>query len=155
MLSTMPSKKNKQKKVQDVVTIKSAAPDTPRRKSDAKAADAPSSPVPSSRVDNFSTPTRARKSMTPEPVTPKSEKVISMASLENEGDEHNKRSSSSRLPVRGSFGKKGAKPALTIDPKVQKVYKLINKCTGALGGNGYDGAIYGELTMHSMQKVII
>ena len=26
--------------------------------------------------------------------------------------------------------------------------------TGALGGNGYVGAIYGELTMHSMQRVI-
>mmetsp|Transcript_24351 Transcript_24351/g.35723 ORF Transcript_24351/g.35723 Transcript_24351/m.35723 type:complete len:408 (+) Transcript_24351:29-1252(+) len=42
----------------------------------------------------------------------------------------------------------------SIDPKVKKVYKIIQKTTGALGGNGYDGAIYGELTMHSMQKVI-
>ena len=28
------------------------------------------------------------------------------------------------------------------------------KGTGTLGGNGYDGAIYGELTAGSMQKVI-
>jgi hypothetical protein len=41
----------------------------------------------------------------------------------------------------------------SIVPPVKKVYKIIQKSTGALGGNGYDGAIYGELTMHSMQKV--
>lgn len=41
----------------------------------------------------------------------------------------------------------------SIVPSVKKVYKIIQKSTGALGGNGYDGAIYGELTMHSMQKV--
>ena len=34
------------------------------------------------------------------------------------------------------------------------IYKLIRKSTGALGGNGATGAIYGELTMSSMQKVI-
>ena len=34
------------------------------------------------------------------------------------------------------------------------MYKIVQKSTGALGGNGYDGAIYGELTMHSMQKVV-
>jgi hypothetical protein len=42
----------------------------------------------------------------------------------------------------------------TINPAVRKAYKLIQKATGALGGNGTTGAIYGELTMHSMQKVI-
>ena len=30
----------------------------------------------------------------------------------------------------------------------------ISASTGALGGNGATGAIYGELTMHSMQKII-
>lgn len=30
----------------------------------------------------------------------------------------------------------------------------IRVSTGALGGNGATGAIYGELTMHSMQKII-
>jgi hypothetical protein len=42
----------------------------------------------------------------------------------------------------------------SINPAVRKAYKLIQKATGALGGNGTTGAIYGELTMHSMQKVI-
>jgi hypothetical protein len=40
------------------------------------------------------------------------------------------------------------------DPRVSKVYKMIHKYTGTLGGNGYDGAIYGELTQGSMQKVL-
>jgi len=51
-----------------------------------------------------------------------------------------------------AFGRECAK--LEIDPRVEQVYKLIRQATGALGGNGYDGAIYGELTMASMQKVI-
>jgi hypothetical protein len=42
----------------------------------------------------------------------------------------------------------------TINPAVRKAYKIVQKATGALGGNGATGAIYGELTMHSMQKVI-
>ena len=53
----------------------------------------------------------------------------------------------------GAFG--GIRPSsLIIDPKVEKIYKLIRKSTGTLGGNGSTGAIYGELTMHSMQKCI-
>lgn len=51
------------------------------------------------------------------------------------------------------FGGKFHPSTLLIDPRVKKIYKLINKSTGSLGGNGYAGAIYGELTMHSMQRV--
>jgi len=51
-----------------------------------------------------------------------------------------------------AFGRECAK--LEITPRVEQVYKLIHQATGALGGNGYDGAIYGELTKASMQKVI-
>lgn len=40
-----------------------------------------------------------------------------------------------------------------ISAEVDYVYKVINKKTGALGGNGYTGAIYGELTIGSMEKV--
>lgn len=46
------------------------------------------------------------------------------------------------------------KSSLIISPRTEKVYRLVRKSTGALGGNGYDGAIYGEVTMHSMQRVI-
>jgi hypothetical protein len=39
-------------------------------------------------------------------------------------------------------------------PNVSKVYKIVRKLTGSIGGNGYCGPIYGELTMGSMQKMI-
>ena len=41
-----------------------------------------------------------------------------------------------------------------INSRVEKVYRLIRTATGTLGGNGTTGAIYGELTMGSMQKVL-
>lgn len=37
---------------------------------------------------------------------------------------------------------------------VQDIYKIISKLTGSVGGNGSFGAIYGELTVGSMQKII-
>lgn len=43
---------------------------------------------------------------------------------------------------------------VAISARVDRTYKLINKSTGTLGGNGHTGAIYGELTKHSMQRVI-
>ncbi len=46
------------------------------------------------------------------------------------------------------------KSKLPINPRVEKVYQIIRACTGTLGGNGTTGAIYGELTMGSMQRVI-
>ena len=39
-------------------------------------------------------------------------------------------------------------------PNVKKVYRIVGKLTGSIGGNGYSGPIYGELTMGSMQKMI-
>lgn len=52
-------------------------------------------------------------------------------------------------------GRKSIKKSkMIIQSGVRKVYKILQKKTGALGGNGYVGAIYGELTMHSMQKII-
>lgn len=50
------------------------------------------------------------------------------------------------------FGQRA--PTLSVDWKTERVYKIIQKATGALGGNGYNGAIYGELTMRSMQRII-
>lgn len=41
-----------------------------------------------------------------------------------------------------------------ISDEVDHVYRVVNKKTGALGGNGYTGAIYGELTIGSMHKVL-
>jgi hypothetical protein len=45
------------------------------------------------------------------------------------------------------------KSTLHVDPKVEKVYKIVKKATGALGGNGSTGAIYGELTTRALQRV--
>ena len=39
-------------------------------------------------------------------------------------------------------------------PNVERVYKIVRKLTGSIGGNGYCGPIYGELTMGSMEKMI-
>lgn len=41
-----------------------------------------------------------------------------------------------------------------FSPAVTDVYKIVRKLTGSIGGNGYCGPIYGELTMGSMQKMI-
>lgn len=121
----------------------------------AKPAARSSSPEPSERPESFSTPTRPRTSTTPQAATPKTKTVATPRAAINENDQQaaNVIVSPSQLIKKGEFGKKGSKPLVPLDAKVQRIYKLINKSTGALGGNGYDGAIYGELTMHSMQKV--
>lgn len=46
------------------------------------------------------------------------------------------------------------KSTLLVNKNVEKVYKIVRQVTGTLGGNGYNGAIYGELTMRSMQRVL-
>jgi hypothetical protein len=43
---------------------------------------------------------------------------------------------------------------MPCQPNVTHSYKIIRKLTGSIGGNGYCGPIYGELTMGSMQKMI-
>ena len=42
----------------------------------------------------------------------------------------------------------------TVQKTTRRVYAIVNKMTGTLGGNGHGGAIYGELTIGSMQKMI-
>jgi hypothetical protein len=39
-------------------------------------------------------------------------------------------------------------------PNVKQMYGIVRKLTGSIGGNGYSGPIYGELTMGSMAKMI-
>lgn len=41
-----------------------------------------------------------------------------------------------------------------ISENVRLIYKLVHSTTGAIGGNGSFGAIYGELTKGSMQKMV-
>ncbi len=42
----------------------------------------------------------------------------------------------------------------TVLSRTRKMYALIKKRTGSIGGNGHGGAIYGELTIGSMQKMV-
>ena len=42
---------------------------------------------------------------------------------------------------------------IEVPPIVQRVYNIVQKHTGSIGGNGHGGAIYGELTVGSMQKM--
>mmetsp|Transcript_25622 Transcript_25622/g.37867 ORF Transcript_25622/g.37867 Transcript_25622/m.37867 type:complete len:364 (+) Transcript_25622:129-1220(+) len=41
-----------------------------------------------------------------------------------------------------------------VSENVRLIYRLIRNSTGAIGGNGSFGAIYGELTTGSMQKMV-
>jgi len=68
-----------------------------------------------------------------------------------QGEEHEEGDVSPARTVL-AFGRECAK--LPIDSRVEHIYRLIRQSTGALGGNGNTGAIYGELTMASMQKVV-
>lgn len=43
---------------------------------------------------------------------------------------------------------------IVVSPSVKKIYHIVNKMTGSIGGNGSGGAIYGELTVGSMQKMV-
>jgi hypothetical protein len=43
---------------------------------------------------------------------------------------------------------------ITVPENVRRCYRVFQKLTGSIGGNASGGAIYGELTMGSMQKVI-
>ena len=53
-----------------------------------------------------------------------------------------------KLPFSGS-----SKP-IQVPPNVKRVYTIVNKHTGSIGGNSHGGAIYGELTVGSMQKMV-
>jgi len=48
----------------------------------------------------------------------------------------------------------GTSTTIQVPTNVRKVYTAINKMTGRIGGNGSGGAIYGELTVGSMQKMV-
>lgn len=41
-----------------------------------------------------------------------------------------------------------------LTPTTRDVYRQIAKATGAVGGNGSFGPIYGEMTSHSMQRIV-
>mmetsp|Transcript_10710 Transcript_10710/g.12217 ORF Transcript_10710/g.12217 Transcript_10710/m.12217 type:complete len:493 (-) Transcript_10710:347-1825(-) len=48
----------------------------------------------------------------------------------------------------------GYKSSIVCQPNVRTAYRIMQRRTGFIGGNGSGGAIYGELTMGSMQKMV-
>lgn len=93
------------------------------------------------------------------PVTPQKKAQVSQSTavtMTPSGKSINLSSKKSAISSPRLDGKKISNPTTLFESesRVKKVYKIVQKSTGALGGNGYNGAIYGELTLHSMQKVI-
>lgn len=82
------------------------------------------------------------------PASPTPSRKVKDAQTPSPGGKKATSSSSSYDPLHSPSAR------VQIKPRVEKVYKLIRNATGQLGGNGTTGAIYGELTMGSMQKVI-
>jgi hypothetical protein len=90
-------------------------------------------------------------------VTNQKKRLVSPGDDDEEADyhqraiiaEHQHRSGAKRRLLFGRYV-----TSIECAPNVQAVYKIIRKLTGHIGGNGYSGPIYGELTMHSMQKMI-
>ena len=79
---------------------------------------------------------------------------VSSSSLE---DDDEKNSSEKNIvdkvkTKRNAFGHTTSEE--TVLTCTRKMYSLVSKMTGKLGGNGHGGAIYGELTIGSMQKMI-
>lgn len=49
---------------------------------------------------------------------------------------------------------KQPKSRIQVSQAVKDVYKVIGQATGAVGGYGHDGAIYGEITVGTLQKIV-
>lgn len=82
-------------------------------------------------------------------VTPKSSKKPKAPLIGDEVDED----SNENLDTSNVVTPSKIKSTIHVDSKVEKVYKIVKKATGALGGNGATGAIYGELTTRALQRV--
>mmetsp|Transcript_32796 Transcript_32796/g.55299 ORF Transcript_32796/g.55299 Transcript_32796/m.55299 type:complete len:431 (-) Transcript_32796:162-1454(-) len=124
-----------------------------------KAKKAPDTPVQSKKQatrKDFSTPVQTKDSgaagkKEPSKVTSskKSKELEDGSGDDTEDEKENNADLSAEMASPGSV-----KTSLKVNWRVEKAYKILRSVTGQLGGNGYNGAIYGELTMRSMQRVI-
>lgn len=57
-----------------------------------------------------------------------------------------------KSPTRRIFGRDTE--IASVQSNTRQVYNLVKQLTGSIGGNGHGGAIYGELTTGSMQKMV-
>lgn len=142
--------------------------DTPTQKDEEETVNAIVTPVGKTTVKRGkATKSKARRTLFPAVLAPDDSSAVLVSPQPNKGsigsDEdaefatiQRKRKSTitSRPPAKRRliFGKLVSIPEPL--PSVRQVYKIVNKLTGSLGGNGYSGPIYGELTMGSMQKMI-
>jgi hypothetical protein len=138
---------------ESVADTNSPAPETPKTANSTVAVDA-----------GLITPISAKASAPPQTASAKKKGAASRQTAssdkENDSNSGNQKDGAKGFIARGAGLRRfqeaqKSNATVAISEKVQKVYKLVHKSTGALGGNGYDGAIYGELTMHSMQKVYL
>jgi hypothetical protein len=86
----------------------------------------------------------ARRSLS---MSDKDDAATTQPNVETKLNERGSAVSKKKLPFGG-----GTKP-IDIPPNVQRVYTIVKTLTGSIGGNSHGGAIYGELTIGSMQKM--
>jgi hypothetical protein len=145
--------------------VTKAAASTPTKRSQSVA----SSPIKSSAVPRSKTPrTPQRQSASDRVVVTPSVSAVALEKKKVDEDDitaFNKARRSLDLSAKSSptkatkesntrklpFG--GNTKSIDIPTNVSRVYNIVNKHTGSIGGNGHGGAIYGELRVGSMQKM--
>lgn len=121
-----------------------------------KAEEKPKTPTRARKPVNMVTPTTTKAREEKLTATPKASRRAKPALI---GDEVDDDAESENLDLSNVSASnivsptKGFRSALSVDPKVEEAYKILRKVTGTLGGNGYTGAIYGELTTRALQRV--
>ncbi|KAJ1412193.1 hypothetical protein B484DRAFT_402394 [Ochromonadaceae sp. CCMP2298] len=85
--------------------------------------------------------------------TPKASGSKAKKSIEEEGDDETEQENVDTANFDAEVVSPRKSP-IEVTWRTEQAYKILQKTTGQLGGNGYNGAIYGELTMRSMQRVL-
>ncbi len=108
-----------------------------------KALNTPSTPKPKGKRST-------QNEVTPETATPQ----LDSPSAEGETKGSFRPVTKTRKRLNFGHGVATASSDSTVQKNTRQVYAVVNKMTGSIGGNGHGGAIYGELTVGSMQKMI-
>lgn len=96
---------------------------------------------------NIVTPVATKAQREKPTVTPKKNRAPLIGDEVDDADSENLDTSNIVSPS------KPIKSTVQVNSKVELAYKIVKKTTGALGGNGATGAIYGELTTRALQRV--
>ena len=105
-------------------------------------------------------PAKRRATAAPEPVTAERGRRATPAAgreaprrvLEFEDDAADAADAAFAKPA--PFGRSQSSPTNPCTPATKRVYQIVQKSTGSIGGNGHGGAIYGETTAASLQRVV-